>query len=113
MHGDIGPPLQHGRLHFFYEDAAAAHLVDRDVGAAVAGGLDHDDLDVAAEQLSDVIGLPPGQLAASGGGPQATAGGASHAATGRTAGGWPPPAARHAASPSSPSGERSGRAEAC
>src|SRR3954454_24134669 len=103
MHRNVTPPLQNGGLHLLPEDTAAAHLVDRDIGAAVAGGLHHDDLDVAAEQLSDVVGLPPGQLAAPGGGPQATAGAVSHAATGRTAGGCPPPSARHAASPSSPS----------
>src|SRR5204863_9892023 len=59
-------------LHLLDEDAAPAHLMDRDVARPVARGLDDDDLDLdaGAQQASDVVGLPAGESAPSGGSSQ-------------------------------------------
>ena len=79
VHGEIGPTVEHRGLDLLDEDALAAHLPDRDVEAGVGDGLHDDlldgDLDPAApagvgQQRGDVVGLPQGQGAAPGRGPE-------------------------------------------
>ena len=71
--GEVGPAVEHGGLHLLGEDALAAELPDRDVEPAVALRVDDDELDLdvgvdGAQQRGDVLGLPPGERAAPGGG---------------------------------------------
>ncbi len=72
MDRQVGPAVEHRGLDFLDENPLAAHLPYRDVLAAVAGGLDDDQLDGQAgmgalEPFRDPPGLPQGQGAAAGG----------------------------------------------
>ena len=60
---EVGTTFEHRQLHFLDEHAAAADLVDRDVGTLVAARLDDQQLDVAAEQLRHALRLPQRQRA--------------------------------------------------
>ncbi len=65
--GEVGPPVEDGLLDLLHEHARPADGPDRDVGALVAGRRHDDELDVAAEEGGDPLGLPERQPAAPGG----------------------------------------------
>ena len=73
--GQVGPPVEDGGLDLLDEDALAPDLGQRAAPVAVAGGGDDDGLVLEGrvdgrEQRGDVVGLPTGQRATAGRGPE-------------------------------------------
>ena len=60
VHGDVGPPVEHGVLDLLDEHALPADDVQRHVLAAVAGRLDEHQLDVAARRPAAARRRRPG-----------------------------------------------------
>ncbi len=56
---DIGAAVEHGLLHFFGEHAQATDRVQIGGLVAISGRADQYELDVAADERADALGLPP------------------------------------------------------